>query len=961
MEYNFKEIEQRWRKAWAEQGTYQVQERQDKPKYYVLNMFPYPSGAGLHVGHPLGYIASDIYARYKRLKGFNVLNPMGYDAYGLPAEQYAIKTGQHPEITTFANIDRYREQLDKIGFSFDWNREVRTCAPDYYKWTQWAFQKMFNSIYCYNCRSAKPISCLIKKLETVGTKGLNLAQSEELDITPEQWKAMSDEEKSKVLMNYRLAYLGETMVNWCPELGTVLANDEVVNGRSERGGYPVEQKKMRQWCLRVSAYAQRLLEGLDTIDWSDSIKETQKNWIGRSEGTEMTFSVKDSDVKFTIFTTRADTIFGVTFMVLAPESELVSRLTTPEQQAEVDAYVKYVKGRTERERMIDHKVTGVFSGSYAINPFTGAEIPVWISEYVLAGYGTGAIMAVPAHDSRDYAFARHFDLPIVPLIEGADVSEQSFDAKEGIVSNSPSAGVEALDGFSLNGLTVKEAIAKTKNFVTEHGLGRVKVNYRLRDAIFSRQRYWGEPFPVYYKKGIPTMIPEECLPICLPQVEDFKPTQTGEPPLGNAKVWAWDEMNRKIVDKSLIDEENVFPLELYTMPGFAGSSAYYLRYMDSHNDNALVSDAAGEYWKSVDLYVGGSEHATGHLIYSRYWNKFLFDIGVSKSDEPFQKLVNQGMIQGWSSFVHRVKGTNKFVSFDMLEEVLSDDKKTRNYYYQGVETDPIHADISFVSGTELDVEGFRHWSAEYADAEFVLNADGKYIVSQAIEKMSKSKYNVVNPDDICEKYGADTLRLYEMFLGPIEQSKPWDVAGIDGSFRFLKKAWNLYFRGEDLAVTDDAPSKENLKTLHKLIKKVTEDIETFSYNTAVPAFMIAVGELQQQKCNSREVFERLAILLAPFTPHISEELWHRLGHDTSICDAQWPEFDEKYLVADTVTVGIQFNGKTRFTLDFPADATSQQMQDMVMAAEQTAKYTEGFNVAKVIAVPGRIVNVVLKK
>ena len=963
MEYNFQEIEARWRKQWAEMKTYHVEADPERPKYYVLNMFPYPSGAGLHVGHPLGYIASDIYARYKRLKGYNVLNPMGYDAYGLPAEQYAIQTGQHPEVTTNANIARYREQLDKIGFSFDWDREVRTCAPDYYKWTQWAFQKMFNSYFGPQTPggqgAAQPIARLVEHFEKCGTEGLEgVACSEELAFTAEEWKAMSAKEQSDVLMNYRLAFMGETMVNWCPELGTVLANDEVVNGVSERGGYPVEQKKMRQWCLRVSAYSQRLLDGLDTIQWSESIKETQRNWIGRSEGTEMRFQVKGRDEHFTIFTTRADTIFGVTFMVLAPESELVQQLTTEEQREEVEAYVKYVKGRTERERMIDHRVTGVFSGSYAVNPFTGAEIPVWISEYVLSGYGTGAIMAVPAHDSRDYAFARHFNLPVIPLIEGADVSEESFDAKEGIVMNSPVEGVETLAGFSLNGLTVKEAIAATKKFVTEQKLGRVKVNYRLRDAIFSRQRYWGEPFPVYYKNGVPTMVPEECLPVMLPEVADFKPTKTGEPPLGNAQVWAWDEANRCIVDKALIDEKTVFPLELFTMPGFAGSSAYYLRYMDPHNDAALISEEAAGYWKSVDLYVGGSEHATGHLIYSRFWNKFLFDLGVSKSEEPFQRLVNQGMIQGWSSFVHRVKNTNKYVSFDLLEERLSDDKKTKQYFYEGTETDPIHADISLVSGNVLNVEGMRQWRPEFSDAEFVLNAEGQYIVSQAVEKMSKSKYNVVNPDDICEKYGADTLRLYEMFLGPVEQSKPWDVAGIDGCFRFLKKAWGLFDKALEAPAAE--PTKDNLKTLHKLIKKVSEDIEAFSYNTSVPAFMVAVGELQQQKCQSREVLATFAVLLAPFCPHFAEEVWHRLGHDTSVCDAQWPEWNEEYMKESAVTLGVQFNGKVRFSMDFPVDATSPQMQEMAKAAPEAQKYLDGMQIVKIVAVPGRIVNFVVR-
>ena len=963
MEYNFQEIEARWRKQWAEMKTYHVEPVADKPKYYVLNMFPYPSGAGLHVGHPLGYIASDIYARYKRLCGYNVLNPMGYDAYGLPAEQYAIQTGQHPEVTTNENIARYREQLDKIGFSFDWNREVRTCSPDYYHWTQWAFQQMFNSYFCTTCQKAKPIERLVRYFEEHGAEDLHVACSEELHFTAAEWRAMSPKEQSDVLMNYRIAYLGETMVNWCPELGTVLANDEVVNGVSERGGYPVEQKKMRQWCLRVSAYSQRLLDGLDTIQWSDSIKETQRNWIGRSEGTEVQIKVAGQDVDFTIFTTRADTMFGVTFFVLAPESELVESVTTPEQRAEVETYIKYEKSRTERERMIDHTVTGVFSGSYGINPITGDHCPIYISEYVLAGYGTGAIMAVPAHDSRDYAFARHFNLPIIPLVEGADVSEESYDAKEGIVTNSPMSEEKSMrydgEALCLNGLTIKQAIAETKRFVEAHGLGRVKVNYRLRDAIFSRQRYWGEPFPVYYKQGVPTMVPEECLPVQLPEVADFKPTKTGEPPLGNAQVWAWDEKNLQIVDKTLVDEQNVFPLELFTMPGFAGSSAYYLRYMDPHNSEALISEEAGQYWQNVDLYVGGSEHATGHLIYSRFWNKFLFDLGISKCEEPFQKLVNQGMIQGWSSFVHRVKGTQRYVSFDLLEERLSDDRKTKLYYYEGEATDPIHADISLVSGTVLNVEGMRQWRPEFKEAEFIVNASGQFVVSQAVEKMSKSKYNVVNPDDICEKYGADTLRLYEMFLGPIEQSKPWDVAGIDGCFRFLKKAWALFDNA--LQSADSAqPSAETLKTLHKLIKKVTEDIEVFSYNTSVPAFMVAVSELQQQKCQSREVLEQVCILLAPFCPHFAEEVWHRFGHETSVCDAQWPAWNEEYLRETSVTLGVQFNGKVRFSMAFAADATPDQMQTQVLTAEEAKKYLEGMQIVKVVAVPKRIVNVVVK-
>lgn len=946
MEYNFQEIEKKWRNYWATNKTYHVEEDDARKKFYVLNMFPYPSGAGLHVGHPLGYIASDIYARYKRLNGFNVLNPMGYDAYGLPAEQYAIQTGQHPAITTVNNIARYREQLDKIGFSFDWDREIRTCDPQYYHWTQWAFQKMFNSFYCNRCGSAKPISHLVERFQKKGTEGLDVAQSEELSFTADEWNSWDDKRQQEVLMNYRIAYLGETMVNWCPKLGTVLANDEVVDGVSERGGYPVVQKKMKQWCLRVSAYSQRLLDGLDTIDWTDSIKETQRNWIGRSEGTEMEFSVKDSDVKFTIFTTRADTIFGVSFMVLAPESELVHQLTTPEQKAEVEAYLEATRKRTERERIADRKVSGVFSGSYALNPFTGDAIPVWISDYVLAGYGTGAIMAVPAHDSRDYAFARHFNLPIIPLIEGADVSEESFDAKEGIVMNSPAAGKEALNGFSLNGLSVKEAIAATKKFVTEHQLGRVKVNFRLRDAIFSRQRYWGEPFPVYYKDGMPQMVPETCLPLQLPEVTKFLPTETGEPPLGNATRWAWDTENNCVTENSRIDQKTVFHLELSTMPGFAGSSAYYLRYMDPRNEQALVDKKVDEYWQNVDLYIGGSEHATGHLIYSRFWNKFLFDLGVSCKEEPFQKLVNQGMIQGRSNFVYRIKDTNTFVSLGLKDQY---------------DVTPIHVDVNIVQNDVLDLEAFKAWRPEYASAEFILEND-KYICGWAIEKMSKSMYNVVNPDNIVEKYGADTLRLYEMFLGPINQSKPWDSNGIDGCFRFLRKAWNLFFdKAGNLAVSDEAPSKENLKTLHKLIKKVSDDIEVFSYNTSVPAFMIAVGELAQQRCNARAILEPLIVLLAPFTPHIAEELWHLMGHETTVCDAQWPAFNEEYLKEDTVTMGVSFNGKTRFTLDFPADATKDAIEQEVMQSEQAKKYLEGMQVVKVIVVPRKIVNIVLKK
>ena len=944
-EYNFQEIEKKWHEQWTKWHTYEVGEDAGRPKYYVLNMFPYPSGAGLHVGHPLGYIASDIYARYKRLTGFNVLNPMGYDSYGLPAEQYAIQTGQHPEKTTYANIDRYREQLDKIGFCFDWSREVRTCDPGYYKWTQWAFAKMFNSFFCKDCQKAKPIETLIKYLEENGTQGLNAAQGKELNFTAEEWKAMSEQEKSQTLMNYRIAFLGETMVNWCPKLGTVLANDEVIDGVSERGGYPVEQKKMRQWCLRVSAYAQRLLDGLQTIEWSDSIKETQKNWIGRSEGAEVQIKVDGSDADFTIFTTRADTMFGVTFFVLAPESELVAKLTTEEQKAAVDEYLTYVKSRTERERMIDHTVTGVFSGSYGINPITGDKCPIYIAEYVLSGYGTGAIMAVPAHDSRDYAFARHFNLPIIPLVEGADVSEESYDAKEGTVMNSPMEGKSSYKGFTLNGLSVKEAIEATKKFVSENGLGRVKVNFRLRDAIFSRQRYWGEPFPVYYKQGIPCMIPEECLPLELPQVENFLPTESGEPPLGNAQIWAWDETNRKIVDKALIDEKTIFPIELFTMPGFAGSSAYYLRYMDPANDNALGSENNSAYWQNVDLYVGGSEHATGHLIYSRFWNKFLFDLGISKKEEPFQKLINQGMIQGRSNFVYRVKDTNTFVSLGLKGQY---------------ETTPIHVDVNIVKNDVLDVDAFKAWRPEYETAEFILE-DGKYICGWAVEKMSKSMFNVVNPDMIVEKYGADTLRLYEMFLGPVEQSKPWDTNGIDGCHRFLKKFWALYWdKDGQLAANDSEPTAENLKSLHKLIKKVTADIEVFSYNTSIPAFMVATTELGQQKCTSRAILEPLAVLIAPFCPHIAEELWEALGNTTSVCDAQWPELNEEFLVEDKVKMPIQFNGKVRFTMEFPADATKESMIEAAMNAPEAAKFLKGMQVVKQIVVPGRIINLVVK-
>lgn len=951
MEYNFREIEKKWQKQWAEMKTYQVTEDKSREKFYVLNMFPYPSGAGLHVGHPLGYIASDIYARYKRLMGYNVLNPMGYDAYGLPAEQYAIQTGQHPAITTAENISRYRSQLDKIGFSFDWNREVRTCEPKYYKWTQWAFQKMFNSFYCNTCQKAQPIEKLIEHFSQKGTEGLDVAQSEEMSFTAAEWNAMSEKEQQQVLMNYRIAYLGETMVNWCAGLGTVLANDEVVDGVSVRGGYPVVQKKMMQWCLRVSAYAQRLLDGLDTVDWTESLKETQRNWIGRSEGTEMQFKVAGQDWDFTIFTTRADTIFGVTFMVLAPESELVEKLTTPEQKAEVDAYIERTKKRTERERISDRSVTGVFSGSYAINPFTGENIPIWISDYVLAGYGTGAIMAVPAHDSRDYAFAKHFGLEIRPLIEGCDVSEESFDAKEGTVCNSPKSGVETLDGFSLNGLSVKEAIKKTKEFVTSHNMGRVKVNYRLRDAIFSRQRYWGEPFPVYYKDGMPYMISEDKLPLELPEIDQYKPTETGEPPLGHAKKWAWDTEKNEVVDKSLIDNKTVFPLELNTMPGFAGSSAYYLRYMDPHNDNTLVGEEADHYWQNVDLYVGGTEHATGHLIYSRFWNKFLFDLGVSCQEEPYKKLVNQGMIQGRSNFVYRVNSDDHskkplFVSLGMKDQY---------------DVTPIHVDVNIVHGDVLDTEAFKAWRPEYNDAEFILE-DGKYVCGWAIEKMSKSMFNVVNPDMIVDKYGADTLRLYEMFLGPVEQSKPWDTNGIDGCHRFLKKFWALFYdqRTGEFLPDQSEPTPEQYKSVHKLIKKVTQDIEQFSYNTSISAFMICVNELHQLKCHNQALLTDVVGLIAPFAPHIAEELWHALGNSGSIFDACWPEYNEKYLVESTVQMGIAFNGKRRFEMQFAADADNAAIEQAVMADQRTAKYIDGKQIVKVIIVPKRMVNVVVK-
>ncbi|HBG56802.1 leucine--tRNA ligase [Proteiniphilum sp. UBA1028] len=917
MDYNFREIEKRWQQYWVDHQTYKVAEESTKPKFYVLDMFPYPSGAGLHVGHPLGYIASDIFSRYKRLQGFNVLHPMGYDAYGLPAEQYAIQTGQHPAITTDNNINRYREQLDKIGFSYDWSREVRTCNPDYYKWTQWAFIRMFHSYYCNQAQQARPIAELIDVFSQQGTEGLDLACTEPMTFTAGEWSNMSEKEQQQVLMNYRIAYLGDTMVNWCPKLGTVLANDEVSEGLSIRGGYPVEQRKMRQWCLRVSAYAQRLLEGLDKIAWSESLKETQRNWIGRSEGAVMHFKASDG-ITFDIFTTRADTIFGVTFMVLAPESELVEQLTTVEQREAVDLYIEQTKKKTERERIADKLVTGVFSGSYATHPFTGEPLPIWISDYVLAGYGTGAIMAVPAHDSRDYAFANHFNLPIIPLIEGCDISEESFDAKEGIMINS---------GF-LDGMTVKQAIPAAIDEVEKRGLGYRKVNYRLRDAIFSRQRYWGEPFPVYYKDDMPYTLDESELPLELPEVDKFLPTETGEPPLGRAKNWQTKEG---------------YPLELNTMPGFAGSSAYYLRYMDPHNNEALVSEKANTYWRDVDLYIGGTEHATGHLIYSRFWNKFLFDLGVSCEEEPFKKLVNQGMIQGRSNFVYRIKGTNTFVSHGLI-----------NQY----DVTPIHVDVNIVHNDLLDREAFVRWSPEYSNAEFILE-DGKYVCGWAIEKMSKSMYNVVNPDDIVEKYGADTLRLYEMFLGPLEQSKPWDTNGIDGVHRFLRKVWNLFYKEGTLAVSGKEPAKEALKSLHKLIKKVSSDIEHFSFNTSVSAFMICVNELTALSCRERAILSDLVVCLAPFAPHLAEELWHVLGNETSVCDAAWPVWNEEYLREDVFPYAISFNGKSRYLLEFAAEATSEEIEKAVLEHPQSQKWLEGKTPKKVIIVPKKIVNVVL--
>lgn len=923
MNYNHRDIEPRWQQYWRDNNTYRAEIDPSRPKYYVLDMFPYPSGAGLHVGHPLGYIASDIYSRFKRLQGFNVLHPMGYDAYGLPAEQYAIQTGQHPEVTTMQNIARYRQQLDKIGFCYDWSREIKTCDPEFYKWTQWAFMKMVESYYDTEADKAMPISRLIEHFEKHGTEGIHAACGEDLSFTAADWNAMTEKQKSDTLMNYRIAYLGNTMVNWCPKLGTVLANDEVSEGVSVRGGYPVEQKLMYQWCLRVSAYAQRLLDGLETIDWTDSLKETQRNWIGRSEGAEMRFRIAGTDTDLEIFTTRADTVFGVTFMVLAPESEYVDIVTTPDRKEAVREYLDSIKHKTERERMIDKTVSGVFTGAYAINPLTGKEIPVWVSDYVLAGYGTGAIMAVPAHDSRDYAFARRFDLPIIPLIEGCDVSEQSFDAKSGKMINSAS------DRLNLNGMEVKDAIAAAKRFIESEGIGKVKVNYRLRDAIFSRQRYWGEPFPVYYKDGIPHLMDESALPLLLPQVDKYLPTESGEPPLGRAKDWKTPEG---------------YQIELNTMPGFAGSSAYYLRYMDPRNSEALVSEEADRYWRNVDLYIGGTEHATGHLIYSRFWNKFLYDLGYVVEPEPFKKLINQGMIQGRSNFVYRIKDTNTFVSCGLKDKY---------------DVTPIHVDVNIVSNDILDTGAFRAWRPDYADADFILE-DGKYVCGWAVEKMSKSMFNVVNPDDIVERYGADTLRLYEMFLGPLDQSKPWDTNGIDGVNRFIKKLWGLFYKGDTCLVNDEKPSAEALKSLHRLIKKVTADISAFSFNTSVAAFMICVNELTAANCHSREVLEPLLIVLAPFAPHVTEELWHSaLGHDTTINDARWPEWNEEYLKENSVNYAVSFNGKARFNIQVAADTSKEEVEKIALNHESAAKWLDGKTVRKIIVVPGKIVNIVV--
>lgn len=926
MEYNFSEIEAQVQAFWREHDVYKVTENPNRPPFYVLDMFPYPSGAGLHVGHPLGYIASDIFSRYKRSKGFSVLHPMGYDAFGLPAEQYAIQTGQHPEVTTEINIKRYREQLEKIGFSYDWSREVRTSDPAYYKWTQWVFARLFESYYDTKSNSARPIESLVAHFEEHGSEGIHAYTHTPCSFSREEWLAYTPQEKSEVLMNYRLAYLGESVVNWCAELGTVLANDEVSEGVSIRGGHPVEQRKMKQWCLRVSAYAERLLTSLETLEWTDALKETQRNWIGRSEGAEVDFEVEGTHTRFTVFTTRPDTIYGVSFMVLAPESDLVREITTPEQKAAVEEYLAATKRKTERERIADRRVTGVFSGAYARNPLTGAVIPIWISDYVLAGYGTGAIMAVPAHDTRDFAFARHFGLPITQVVlpngeepSETDSWEDAKASKEGTLINS---GI-------LNGLSVADAIETMNSHIEKEGLGKVKVNYRLRDAIFSRQRYWGEPFPIYYKEGIPTLVADDQLPLKLPEVDAFLPTETGEPPLGRAANWHTPEG---------------YPYELSTMPGFAGSSAYYLRYMDPHNDHALVGEEANRYWRHVDLYIGGTEHATGHLIYSRFWNKFLFDLGVVCEDEPFRKLVNQGMIQGRSNFVYRIKNSNTFVSLGKKDEY---------------DTTEIHVDVNIVHNDKLDLEAFRAWRPEYNTAEFITEEDGSYQCGWAVEKMSKSMYNVVNPDDIIASYGADTLRLYEMFLGPLEQSKPWDTKGIDGVHRFLKKLFGLFYKDENLAVTDTEPTPEELKALHKLIRKVGQDIEQFSFNTSVSAFMICVGDLQHLKTSSRAILEPLLVVLSPFAPHITEYLYRALGNSGSIVDAEWPQFEEKYLVESVTKYPVSFNGKVRFTLEIAASATPQEVETAALSAPEAAKWLEGKQPKKVIVVPGRIVNIVL--
>lgn len=943
--YDFNSIEKKWQEYWAKHQTFKAPNSSAKPKYYVLDMFPYPSGAGLHVGHPLGYIASDIYARYKRHKGFNVLHPQGYDSFGLPAEQYAIQTGQHPRKTTQENIARYREQLDKMGFSFDWSREVRTSDPEYYKWTQWIFMQLFNSWYDYEQDKARPISELEAIFSSEGNKQVKAAHdADTFLVSAQQWNGFTAEEKQRLLLKYRLTYLAETEVNWCPQLGTVLANDEIVNGVSERGGYPVVRKKMKQWSMRITAYAQRLLDGLDTIDWPQPLKDSQTNWIGRSEGAEVQFKIQNSDYTIGVFTTRPDTIFGVSFMTLAPEHELVAKITTEAQKEEVESYMEATAKRSERERMADVKtITGAFTGAYAQHPFTGKPIPIWIGDYVLAGYGTGAVMSVPCGDQRDYDFARHFEIPIPNIFEGVDISEGAFSDKEKtVIANSD----------FLNGLQYKEATNKVIEALEQMGAGKGKINYRLRDAVFSRQRYWGEPFPVYYKNGLPQLIEEHHLPLTLPEVSAYLPTEEGEPPLGRADTWAWDTQGNKVVANKKIDHRTVFPLELNTMPGWAGSSCYMFRYMDPHNDQALASREAMEYWQNVDLYVGGSEHATGHLLYSRFWVKFLYDRGVLPVDEPFKKLINQGMILGESAFVNRLEGSNTFVSAGMKP---------------GNVLQPIHADVAFVNNSnELDIAAFKAWRPEYKDSEFITENDGAFKVVREVEKMSKSKYNVVNPDDICERYGADTLRMYEMFLGPLEQAKPWNTAGITGVHSFLKKLWKLYHSGSSLegeqggafSVSEEPASKDSLKTLHKTIKKVQEDIENFSFNTSVSTFMIGVNELSAQACNSREVLEPLAVLIAPYAPHISEELWEKLGHGESVSTAPFPTFDEKHLVESSKEYPISFNGKMRFTMELPLDMGKDDIEAAVMAHEKTQQYLEGRTPKKVIVVPGKIVNIV---